>query len=105
MSQSGLLTEDDWDTEEMTEYVNHLLDRLDMPDYREEREMKKTKVRAIMRFYDVAEQKQREDGDTWSVTPERLKTLTGDNEYGLRVVEVLNGSSTEEGIGTDTIRE
>lgn len=23
--------EDDWDTEEMTEYINHLLDRLDTP--------------------------------------------------------------------------
>lgn len=28
---SGLLTEYDWNTEEMTEYINYLLDRLDTP--------------------------------------------------------------------------
>ena len=36
MLSSGLLTEDEWSTEEMTEYVNYLLNKLDYPEAEKE---------------------------------------------------------------------
>ena len=65
----------------------------------------KLKVRAIKRFFDRAEGKQREVGEEWSVTAERAEELKGKNELSLCVVEEMNADSTEKGVGADTLRE
>lgn len=66
----------------------------------------KVKVKAIMRFFDIAEGKQRKKGDVWSVTADRLSELKGKNEFNLCVVEEMNNAdSAEKGVGADTLRE
>lgn len=66
------------------------------------------RVRCIRPFYDIADRTDRLNGDEWEVPYVRMLELMGKNKARTVVCEYIgevNGSSTEEGIGADTLRE